>query len=136
MIYTGLNGADNVGGLLKIEICRTADCANDDLSDAAWQEVYFTQGSAGEKKTGKRDQFGRTRVFELTFRAPKKRTDVEQFISDYAGPELGVRITNANKSVEIVGSKSLPLELSDSYESGENYTDKNEYSFQITGLWR
>jgi hypothetical protein len=145
---TGLNGADNIGGVLQIKVARKADIIYmaDPVNGTIYGDIEFeagkgfviwtvTQDSPRALSDPKPTREGNAKSNKVDFRIPKDRADLRFMLDQAEQDEFIILFKDANGKEKIFGQLESPVLFQYGHDAGAKIPDGNFYqcSFYFTG---
>jgi hypothetical protein len=138
--------ADNLGGIEALWYARTADLLDfDDLGelpiaqltlrpDAYWFQLVSTRGTVRYKQTPKPlGRHGESYAQKLVGTVPRHTAELAAGLEALEGQELVALYRDHNGQVQLVGTPEQPLKWTDTYDSGQDATTRNNYDWVLEG---
>lgn len=145
---TRFSSADNLGGILSIQVARAADIENipDPVDGIVYGDIDFFPGkgfvswdctseSGSAESKSRQSREGSTKGNTLPFVIPKGRASLQNMFDQAEEDEFVVLFKDANGKQRIFGTKETPVRFRYDHTSGEAHSDLNRYSceFYYTG---
>lgn len=135
-----LSSADNLGGVLTIEVARAADIETipDPVDDQIFGDVTFLPGrgfhswqvsleSASADVRSRPSIHGTSEDTTVPFIIPKNKPDILTMLRRAVDDTFIIIITDANGSRKMFGQKHAPVKLRFDSTSGKSQADLNHY---------
>lgn len=139
-----LSAADNLGGVLTIQVARRADVQNipDPVDGVVYGDIDFLPGkgfvtwevtleTASADSAGRTSREGSSRSNKLPFVVPKDRADLRAMLEAASEDEFIVLFTSANGVQKLFGLPYAPVQFRFSATSGAKVSDLNHYSCEF-----
>jgi len=129
---------DNIGSLLKAEFALHTDFESFNpalfKTGKAWQNLPFKEQSGSFKGGNEDSENGNIFSYEGKFFIHRIREEVRTALHPYLGQHVVLKLTDLNGEVYIIGAPGMPVTLSVSASTGENYSTENGslFSFAIS----
>ncbi len=136
--------ADNIGGILDIQVARKSDILNipapvagivyGDITftgDAGFVTWQVTANTPGTNSNSKQSNQGTSKGNRLKFSVPKDRASLRTMFELASEDELIVLYQDANGQQKIFGLLESPVQFRFSHASGDNPGSKNGYDCEF-----
>lgn len=136
--------ADNMGGIEALWYARVSDLLDfDDLGelpiaqlelkpDAYWFQLVSTRGTVRYKQTPKPlGRHGESYTQKLIGTVSRHTAELAAGLEALEGQELVALYRDHNGQVQLVGTPEQPLKWSDTYDSGQDATTRNNYDWVL-----
>jgi hypothetical protein len=137
---------DNLGGIEALWYARISDLLDfDDLGelpigqltlkpDAYWFQLVSTRGTVRYKQTPKPlGRHGESYGQKLVGTVSRHTAELAAGLEALEGQELVALYRDHNGQVQLVGTPEQPLKWTDTYDSGQDATTRNNYDWVLEG---
>lgn len=137
---------DNIGGIEALWYARAADLVDfpaygalviDQLQlqpDARWYQLVSTRGTVRYKQTPKDlGRHGTSQTQKLTGVLARHTPELATGLEALEGQQLVVLYRDLNGQVQLVGTPEQPLVWTDTYDSGQDPNQRNNYDWLLAG---
>lgn len=143
-----LSSADNLGGLLTIQVARKADIVSipEPVDGVVYGDITFLPGkgfvtwdttteTASASSSGRQTREGSSRGNKLPFNIPKDRTGLREMFLAAEDDELIVLYNDASGNQRLFGLLDSPVKFRFDHDSGSGHADLNHFAceFYYTG---
>lgn len=139
-----MNAADNIGGILSLQIARKADIETipEPVDGVVYGDIDFFPGkgwtiwdvtleSGSANSTGRATREGSSRGNKIPFTVPKGRAFLQAMFEAASEDEFIVLFTDANGTQRIFGLLYAPVQFRFDYTSGGQVADLNHYACEF-----
>lgn len=129
---------DNIGSLLKAEFAMHTDFDSFNpvslKEGKAWTNIPFKEQSGKITGSSEDSENGNIFTYQGKFFIHRIREEVRTELHPYLGQHIVMRLTDLNGETYIIGAPGMPVTLSVTSDTGENYTNENGslFSFSIS----
>lgn len=136
--------ADNLGGIEALWYARVSDLLDfDDLGelpiaqlelkpDAYWFQLVSTRGTVRYKQTPKDlGRHGESFLQKIIGTVSRHTAELAAGLEALEGQELVALYRDHNGQVQLVGTPEQPLKWTDTYDSGQDATTRNNYDWVL-----
>lgn len=132
---------NNIGGIASLEVILAQNVTNINpvqLSGGNWTKIPFKDQSGQYKEATEETVNGTIYTYSGSFMIPCLRDEVNEIMDAFLGRRSMIRIIDMNLRALIIGAPGMPVELTSTGTTSQNYAGENAatYEFKVTQHFR